>query len=45
MRLIRDLKSAVPATHVLCQAVVVAAQAEDEVAGLPDVDPITDVLE
>lgn len=35
----------VPATHVLCKAIVVAAQTENEVAGLPDVDPITDMLE
>lgn len=35
----------VPDTHMLCQAIVVAAQTENEVAGLPDVDPVTDMLE
>lgn len=32
-------------THVLGQTVVIATQAEDEVAGLSDVDPVSDVLE
>lgn len=32
-------------THVFRQPVVVATQAEDEVAGLPDVDAVPDVLE
>lgn len=30
---------------MLCEAVVIATEAEDEVAGLPDVDPVSDVLE
>ncbi len=30
---------------MLGQAVVIATEAEDEVAGLPDVDAISDVLE
>lgn len=30
---------------MLGQAVVVATEAEDEVAGLPDVDAVSDVLE
>lgn len=34
----------IPATHMLCKAIVVSAQTENEVAGLPDVDPITDML-
>lgn len=32
-------------THVFGEPVVVSAQAEDEVAGLPDVDAVPDVLE
>lgn len=30
---------------MLGQPVVIATEAEDEVAGLPDVDPVSDVLE
>lgn len=32
-------------TYVLSEPVVVSAQAEDEVAGLPDVDAVSNVLE
>ena len=32
-------------SYVFSEAVVVAAQAEDEVAGLADVDAVADVLE
>lgn len=32
-------------SHMLGQPVVIATEAEDEVAGLPDVDAVSDVLE
>lgn len=34
-----------PLTYVFGQPVVIATEAEDEVAGLPDVDAVSDVLE